>query len=599
MTGAGGGDGDCSHGRLEALMELFPGGTGGFLKWQAALGPHARKRTTTVARAPTPADYGDHLSPSSGLGPGAIGVKLSQLNDEGVWVCKAIALDLDDLTVARLRETAVIDTLESLGLPAYVGTGSTGRGCHLYAFLEEAAPTDLAHAALLTAAQVIRDAVDPTPVELFPSNPRSAGKGLYLPYRGAGEDGFGANPMLDPRTGYDPIPLETTPEIIRRTPTALLSELAKLHPAEGVNLSMDPQDETMTAGPVRSNLEKFEAEVDRLQHHWRHGVRNNLVKGLAGWAVGGLKLEQGHVLAGIERLHRKSGVVERSSEADLAELNNAALATIRRHRSGALIAWHPYYRQAGVTPPTPVGRSDAHRLRLQALQAHCKNIDFVGTTALPDKAVYETLIQLAVQVGRLHNDGIVVRVARRDLALRANMSDNGSRNAVARLRQRGLIKPLPGVKRGETGSIILLDPPELANERTQSTPPVHSSESVYDWVRCFPQAAFRRGALGTIAGVVYDELRQAEGGTLPVRQIAKQVGRKPYRLRQAIQRLVHYKIASLDAEDDSLTLSRNAADFLAAAADLTGANRRRSKQRERHAEERKAFEQVRAKSQVW
>src|SRR5690606_26586045 len=147
----------------------------------------------------------------------------------------------------------------------------------------------------------------------------------------------------------------------------------------------------------------------------------------------------------------------------------------------ALIAWRPFYQQAGVTPPTPVGRSDAHVLRVQALQSHCKTIHFAGTTALSDRALYETLIELAKRVGSLHNDDILVRVSRRDLALLANMSDNGARNAVTRLKQRGLVKPLPGVQRGETGSLILVVPPGTANERTQSTPPVPSNESVTVW----------------------------------------------------------------------------------------------------------------------
>ena len=597
MTCNGGSDHDRSDSRLKALMALFPSGTGSFLRWQPTVDPNERKQTTTVRREPTPADYGDHLSPSSRPGPGAIGVKLSRPNGAGAWVCETIALDLDAIPVTELRETAVIDTLEGLGLQAYVGTGSTGRGCHLYVFLEETIPTDLAHAALLVVAQVIRDAVGPTPVELFPSNPRSAGKGIYLPYRGAGEDGLGANPILDPRTGYGPIPLEAAPKAIKRTPAALLAAISELRD-EAIESSMVPQDESRTVGPGRSNLELFETEVARLRSHWRHGVRNNLVKGLTAYAVGGLKVEQRHVLAGIERLHRESGVVERSSETDLAEFHNAALATIGRHHSGALIAWRPFYQQAGVTPPKSVGRSDAHCLRLQALQSRCKTIHFAGCTALSDRALYETLIELAKRVGRLHDDDILVRVSRRDLALLANMSDNGARNAITRLKQRSLVKPLPGVHRGETGSLILVVPPGPANERTQSTPPVPSNESVTDWVRCFAHPAFRHSALGSLAGLVYDELRQAESGTLLVKQIAKQLCRRPYRLRQAIRRLVHYKVVSQDATNDSLTLSPNASDHLAAAAELTGANRCRSKQRERHEVERQAFEQLRSKRQM-
>src|SRR5690606_7486516 len=69
-------------------------------------------------------------------------------------------------------------------------------------------------------------------VELFPSSGRGPGKGLYLPYRGAGLDGFGSNPLLDPNASYAPIHLRKAHARLERTLPEDLYRLASAFPAE-------------------------------------------------------------------------------------------------------------------------------------------------------------------------------------------------------------------------------------------------------------------------------------------------------------------------------------------------------------------------------
>lgn len=564
------------------LMALFPGGDSAFLKWRTTTGS-GRKPTATRHGAPTTADYAEHLSFDAIAGPGAIGVKLARTSEDGNIECSVVAIDLDNLPVSSLRDTPIIDSLESLGIHPYVSSGSTGRGSHLYVFLEHTMPVKHAYDGLQVLARIIREGAPGTTVEVFPSSRTGTGKGIYLPYRGASNDGLGANPILDPCNDYSPIRLDEAEMHVTRTPPARLYDLAQRWPEDEAPTS------TATPQAVEPHVpddghDRFEQEVERLARYWRPGVRNFLVKGLTAYGASGLGVDRWTILEAVRRLHRDSGVRQR----DLGEFLNSAQQTINRHERGELVAWYRYYQQAGVPAPMPVGRSSDLLAKLNDLQQGAATISFKGRTGLTDRKLFETLVRLATLYGRLQDEGVAVRVSRRDLAIRSHLSDNGARNALTRLVQRGLAVTTASSGWGEPGTIILPVTSGEANQRPQSTPSSSAIQMEPDWVRSFDHPAFRRGCLGELAALIVTELRRCETGTLSLPDLSKLLDRAPYRLRNATQRLLHHMVIE-HAGDGAFRLAEVHVQRLDEAAEALGAIRRRANQHARHEAERAAF----------
>lgn len=568
------------------LMALFPGGDSAFLKWRTTTGS-ARKPTATRHGAPTVADYEEHLAAASIAGPGAIGVKLARTSVDGNIVSNVVAIDLDNLPVSSLRDTPVIDSLESLGIHPYVSTGSTGRGSHLYVFLEHAMPVKHAYDSLQVLARIIREGAPGTTVEVFPSSRTGTGKGIYLPYRGAGNDGLGANPVLDAYNDYSPIRLDEAERRIKRTPPGRLYDLAERW----------REDEAATSTATLPKVEprvpedghhSFEQEVERLARYWRPGVRNFLVKGLTAYGASGLGIDRWTILEAVRRLHRDSGVAQTTRQQDLGAFLNSAQQTINRHERGELVAWYRYYQQADVPVPMPVGRSSDLLAKLNDLQQGAAAVSFKGRTGLTDRKLFETLVRLATLYGRLQAEGIAVRVSRRDLAIRSHLSDNGARNALTRLVQRGLAVTTASSGWGETGTIILPVTSGEANQRPQSTPSSSAKQMEPDWVRSFDHPAFRRGCLGELAALIVTELRRCEAGTLSLPDLSKRLDRAPYRLKKATQRLLHHGVIE-HAGNGAFRIAEDHVRRLDEAAEALGAIRRRANQHARHEAERAAF----------
>lgn len=574
------------------LMALFPGGDSAFLKWRTTSGSGS-KPTATRHRAPTTADYAEHLAVDAIAGPGAIGVKLARTSEDGNIECSVVAIDLDNLPVSSLRDTPIIDSLESLGIHPYVSTGSTGRGSHLYVFLEHAMPVKHAYDSLQVLTRIIREGVPGTTVEVFPSSRTGTGKGIYLPYRGASNDGLGANPVLDACNDYSPIRLDKAEKHIKRTPPERLNELAERWREDEAATSTATPPKVEPAVPEDGH-HRFEQEVERLARYWRPGVRNFLVKGLTAYGASGLGIDRLTILEAVRRLHRDSGVAQTTRQRDLGAFLNSAQQTINRHERGELIAWYRYYQQAGVPAPMPVGRSSDLLTRLNDLQQGAATISFKGRTGLTDRKLYETLVRLATLYGRLQDEGIAVRVSRRDLAIRSHLSDTGARNALTRLVQRGLAVTTASSGWGEPGTIILPVTSNDANKRPQSTPSSTAIQMEPDWVRSFDHPAFRRGCLGELAALIVTELRRCDAGTLSMPDLSKHLERAPYRLQKATQRLLHHRVIE-HAGDGAFRIAEDHVQRLDEAAEAMGAIRRRANQHARHEAERAAFRRTTAR----
>lgn len=576
--------------RTMTLMLLFPGDERSHLCWEGTTST-GKKRTVTRHSGATASDFNRHLDPASERGPGAIGVKLAYQSESGAWSCRCLALDLDELTVDDVRSTGIVDTLEGLGISPYFTTGSTGRGCHMYLFIDAEVPLDHAREGLRALTFLVLEAAPGTRVETFPSSGRSGGKGLFLPYRGAGLDGFGANPLLDAVNDWARVPLDGARTLIKRTPRDCIFRLAQR--ARPTEPSL-PARSTDTLTSALTSSQQFEAEATRLMPLWRVGMRNPLVVGLTAYAVSGLGLDSSTIIAAIRRLHRASGVYDESPQADEALLLNAAHRVIERHLSGQLVAWYSYYEQANVAPPPPVGKSSELLQRIDLVGARPAGLTFSGPTALTDRALLEALVDLAKSFGRLHPDGVNVRVSQRHLAREANLSDNGAKAALKRLRERNLVRTLKNPTFGEPGSIVLLTDLEEANQRPQSSSTKPRDKAIPDWVRCLDHTAYRRSGLGQLAGLIVCELRKAPDNSITRSELSSRLNRKPWRLTGAIARLEQSGIITVEPPD-LLSLAHNAVDKLNAAADRTGVTRRRVRQKERHEAEQAAFRRVLAK----
>lgn len=249
------------HGdRTTCLMHLFPGDQRSHLYWEGTT-REGKKRTVTRHAAPLESAFRRHLDPASEPGPGAIGVKFAYETSGGTRRSCCLALDLDELTVNQVRSTGLVDTLDGLGIRPYFTTGSTGRGCHMFVFADADLPLDHARKGLLALAQLVQEVAPGTRVETFPSSGLVGGKGLFLPYRGAGLDGFGANPLLDSVNDWARVPLEGALDLILRTSRESIFQLTQqVRPTE----SSVPARTMDAATSSETNLQRFEAEVARL-----------------------------------------------------------------------------------------------------------------------------------------------------------------------------------------------------------------------------------------------------------------------------------------------------------------------------------------------
>jgi len=564
------------------LLALFPTDSDHFIKWVQGQST-TTKKTVTFKGRPGLAAYGRHVTANSFRGPGALGVK-PWLNPTAEQpTTKFMALDLDDLDDQQLRDSPFLNTLEGRGLHPYITKGSTGRGLHVYFFFREAIPVETVFLALVALKEMLLASITPEPrVELFPSSKTSGGKAIYLPYRGAELDGLGANPLLDIEAGFQPVALAETQARLRYTPTECIVDLAgDCRPSA-----------TFVGSKQRTQLEAddahmlFKAEAERLEQFWRPGVRNYLVKGFTAYAVSGLKIGEQKIVQAVTELHVVSESTSDRGEFELNRLLEAARRTISRHSNGGLVAWHHYYEQADVALPPPLRTSPEQLLKLQFLTERLNCFAFPGRTALADKAMYSTLIRLAHEFGRVEPNGIAVQVARRSLAMKANMGDKGSKASLARLRNYGLVATRCSNIAGEAGTIVLLLPGLDSNQDPQSVP-INNRRAVQDWDPMFEHVAFRRRALGPISMLIVQALHQGGSLGLTRSQLAAVLSMYPYRFRKQLDLLTHYKVIGA-GPGDTYSLTENWRTRLDKAAEARGVHRVRESQEQRHQAERVA-----------
>lgn len=544
-----------------------------------------QKTAPVVRRAATLREYCNHLSPTAREGVGALGMYLGekvQTNLQTWWSMSFLALDFDDKTLAEL--VSFIDTLVGLGVYLYVSTGTTGRGAHLYIFLHPLLQQKRAFVVVKLLQTMAHDAGLGRP-EIRPSSMSGIGSPIFLPYRAAGEDSFGVNPLLDPEDNFCPILLADVQKRVKRvcpeTLEALCQELnGKV--SESTNHCEKPlrTPPNRSAPQVGDSLTLLEAELERLAEKFVVPHRQDLIMGVTAYGVRGLSLDGTTVRAAVETF------IRRNDPDELKRRLEAVERTIKKHKAGQLVAWREFYERAGLASPYRVGASQNVLDQLSKAEQLVSGHTWPGRGGASDRSVYAALLQLAALHGIAHNDGVAVSVSVRNLAVNACLGDMTREKALKRLTESGLVRRDTTVNRRfeDAGVLVLLM--DRVHKLCHSLSP---KGGLREWHSLYTHPAFMHGKLGKFAAAVLITLLEVE---LPLTRpdLAKRISKESRAIRVPLAKLLDHKIVC--EVDGAYKVQANWEEALEQAAHVTGANRSLENQKQRHAIEREVFQAV-------
>lgn len=320
----------------------------------------SKKYAPVALRSASVAEFLTHLSPDAYDGVGALGMfpGLSVPNERGEsrWYAPFFVLDFDSTHATEL--SSLIDTLEGCGLYTYPTCGSSGRGSHLYGFVEGLVPQRDVH----EVAKIIQHMALETGLglpEIRPSSFVDRGSPIFVPYRGALRDGYGFNPMLDPERDLDPIKLEHTHEEVKRISAAALEAFRGQ-----LTKHRSPKLAVARGGvgqPVSQDaLTHLQDELKRVSLAFVEPNRQNLVMGITAYAVRGLKVNAATVRSEV------TNFIKGSDADELPKRLEALERTLTKYANNPLsVAWKEFYERAGLTPPGTLGISSEVASKLE------------------------------------------------------------------------------------------------------------------------------------------------------------------------------------------------------------------------------------------
>jgi DNA-binding transcriptional ArsR family regulator len=508
------------------FLQLFPGDPLRHLVLHEVLGP-GRKRQETRPGPLTTFVALRHLRAQAMSGYGGAGVapcRPAVLGRFGeAWVGNWFAVDLDSFSPQLVVESGLTRELVRRGLVPYLSRGTTGRGAHIYVFVESSVTQEFLYQAgravgLLAEAHGLKAE---RPFEVFPSRPYGKSLALHLPWRGAAFDGFGANPLLEPE-GLMPLGLWKL-ELVERTPTASLEGLVREFPARLEQREQRPVPQRVQQ--VADPLERWRSELKRVAPHWVQGYRQKLALGLTAVGLGwGIPPEV--VRADIERLALRCGDEEARSRL------RAVDDTIKDARAGKRVAARRFYEAAGLEPPC--GEVDPRAVAiLDALEASLDGLPS-NRGGLVDGRVFAQLLLLARRHGVLVEDGVEVSVSQRELAQRSGVSSREAlENSLRRLGHLRLVRVARRGGRTEPGSFVLL---ENAAANQSFYPAVKGSRELKEFRD--ELRFFRVGGSGLtpLAGLLFGAALAA-GKALDLQEMASLVWRKSTSLSRPLRAL--------------------------------------------------------------
>ncbi len=323
------------------LQKLFPGHPAKRLEctdvYTDGFG-QKKKKVITIHRGARTEDYARHLSIDSIDGVDALGIIPTypeQVEGKNRWFVSFLALDFDTLSLAEVMR--LVAALEGYRVYVYLDRGTTGRGVHLYIFLSSPLPQGEAHEVLTTIANLSLHIGLPYP-EFMPSSASGSGKGIFLPYRGAAENGFGVNPLIDfdgtqiPLDAADPDATEG--EIFKTEVEDLKTLVEDLSVTDSrPTASPDTSNTLPTSGTYAGGLEAWDAEMTRLGKVWVEGKRQHLTLGATAYGIRSLGIPADRIKSSIEALERAS------SDPEVDQRMKAVDRTVQRHVRGERVAW--------------------------------------------------------------------------------------------------------------------------------------------------------------------------------------------------------------------------------------------------------------------
>lgn len=544
----------------------------------------SEKMAPVIRRAASIGEYRTHLSPASREGVGALGMYLGeriQHDDKVWWSMSYVVLDFDTNTPAEL--IPLVTTLLGSDVHTYLTTGTTGRGAHLYIFLKPLMHHKRAYGVVKHLQAVAYDAGLGRP-EIRPSSDSGPGSPIFLPYRAAGEDGFGINPLLDPENEMRPASLAEAPEVVKRVAPETLEAVCQELGRKVQKPGRDRRTFT-TSAPEGCPLQRgngtalLEAELERLDDAFVEPHRQNLIMGGTAYALRKLGLDGATVREAFETF------IRRNDPAELSRRLAAVERTISKHENGQRVAWREYYERAGLEAPYGVGVPPEVVGQLEQATTFFRSYAWPGRGGASDRSVYAALLKVAAVHGVPHRDGVAVSISVRNLAMAARVGDMTRQKALQRLTEAKLVRRDVSARHRKEDAGVLVLLMEGVHKLSHSISPKGGLE---EWDSLYTHPAFMHGKLGKTSGLLLIALLEADT-PLTRPELAKLLGKGSRDIRGPLDRLLKYEICCKGELDGTYRAVERWHDALEAAAAETGAHRSLERQQERHDIDREVF----------
>ena len=432
-------------GLAQVLMTVFPGHPEQHIAWIPG-GEPGEKNTTMRHRRAGLAEFSRHLHPDSRSGVGAVGI-VQGIKTKRVWRTPWAVLDFDQQKPAELEE--YFNLLSSRGLNFLFNTGTRGRGTHIFFLLDTAVTLHQAHK-VLTLLKDVAKKLGAGLMDLRPESGRPS-SGLYLPYRGAGDDGYGANPLVDSATGVV-IPLAQLPDHPRQ-PVAAFTALTRLRSAEsfiaGPARNYRPERLPHLESVIPVSRDRWAAELERLADFWTEGQRHHLTLAATayGWHQG---VPPGQIVTDLLTL------AEDHNDEECKVRRTIIQGSLKKAAEGEPMAYHQFYEAADVPSPEG-GTTAAVREQVEEMLATLMADPWKGKGGKTDRSLLKALLSLAWKYGYEHDDGVEVSAAWSTLEQEGSIGSSSTMSlSLSRLERRGWTRRGASSQEGKSGSFILL-----------------------------------------------------------------------------------------------------------------------------------------------
>ncbi len=501
-----------------------------------------KKKVVTKRGGARMEDYTRHLSRESSDGVGALGVIPTypeQPRTKSPWLVAFLTLDWDTIRLEDIQP--LIDVLDAYRVYAYLDRGTTGRSVHLSIFLSVSLFQWEAHAASTTIANLSKHLGLPKP-EVFPSSAYGKSLGVFLPYRGAEEDGYGANPLIDPISGSEIHLGQADEEIARTEPEDLLALVASFDQRLADSTPLQHEGNESGIDSYATGVEAWEKEVQRLGVVWTEGRRQKLALGAPAYAIAvGVTIDR--VREDIQNLE------EGSANPEVEKRLEAVNRTFEKDAKGERVAWREFYRQADVEPPR-AGRVIPWnvQLKLKILANKLQQWHPKGMGGFTDRDVIRALIEVGERYGKPHPEGVEVSISVRELAQRARVDRQTIQKSLERLGESGWVERSDRGRGTHSGSLVLL----INDQEADSYEWLEDDESGSDDLPAIPMFRWGKGKLGKMSKPILEKVRALQPCTRA--EVARAMGRESRDIRNQMNRLLYHRLVEYDEDTNTYYL---------------------------------------------